>query len=185
MPFRQICLLILSFLLITLPSAAQEGKETDAFPASWTGKWKGNLKIYNADGLAQSVPMELHILPVDSAGIYTWTIIYGPDPEAGKRPYLLKPVNPEKGIYSIDEQNTIVMENYLLGNKLFGRFEVMGSLLLSTVEKRGETLTYEIISGSTDPASNSGDTEVNGEDIPPVKDFPVTVRQYAELSLIR
>ena len=135
MRFLRVCLLIITLFTFMDYSKAQNGSGLETFPNSWAGKWKGDLNIYNATGLAQSVPMELHILPVDSTDYFTWTIIYGPDRQAGLRPYLLKPVDQEKGVYSIDEQNTIVMENFLLGNKLYGRFEVMGNLLLSTVEK--------------------------------------------------
>lgn len=125
--------------------------------------------------------MELHILPIDTTGQYTWTIIYGLDAEAGRRPYILKTIDANKGFFEIDEQNSIAMEAYFLHDKLFNRFTVMENMLLSTTELRDGQLIFEIISGSLVPASRTGDTVVNGEKIPPVATLPITVLQRAVL----
>jgi hypothetical protein len=126
----------------------------------------------------------LHILPLDSAGRYSWTIIYGEDKEAGRRSYELAPIDPEKGFYAIDEKNSIVLESYLLGGKLFSSFEVMGNHILSSYEKRGEELLFEIISGRMDPVSVTGGQEGDESGIPPVKAFPVIVTQRAALKRV-
>ncbi len=120
--------------------------------------------------------MELHILPLDS--VYTWTIFYGED---DKREYLLKTVDAEKGWYQIDEQNTIALDAILIHGKLYSRFEVMGTLLLSMVELVGEELHYEIISGKTEPLTINGEAMHEGEEIPEVKAFPVGARHVAVL----
>ena len=167
--------LCLLFLWIGLSANAQDSLQLD-FPAEWAGVWAGELNIYSPQGLQQSVPMELHILPLDS--FYTWTIVYGQQP----RNYLLKPLQPEQGLYLIDEQNSIGMEATLINGKLYSRFEVMGNLLLSTVEQQADgRLRYEIISGSLEALSTSGGERVNGEDIPEVKAYPVGVQQLAFL----
>lgn len=126
--------------------------------------------------------MQLHILPLDSVGQYSWTIIYGPDLEAGRRAYVLNTIDAAKGHYEIDERNTIAMEAYFLQDKLFSRFTVMENLLLSSTEMRNGQLVFEIISGSLVPASQTGDAVVDGEKIPPVATLPVTVLQRAVLS---
>jgi len=43
---------------------------TEVFPASWVGEWKGEVKIYNAKGVKQEVPMQLHVRPLDSLNHY-------------------------------------------------------------------------------------------------------------------
>lgn len=167
--------LFLLLLLIGLSANAQDSLQA-GFPADWAGVWAGELNIYSPQGLQQSVPMELHILPRDS--FYTWTIIYGQQP----RKYLLKPLQPAQGRYLIDEQNSISMEATLINGKLYSRFEVMGNLLLSTVELQADgRLRYEIISGSVEALSTSGGGQVEGEDIPEVKAYPVGVQQLAYL----
>lgn len=164
----------------SLANAAAQGQDSLEFPVSWEGEWAGILQIYHAKGLAQELPMELHILPTDSAW-HTYRIIYGEDKVAGLRDYLLKPLRPELGIYLIDEQNTIAMEANYIGGALYSRFEVMGSLLLSTAYLDGGELHYEIISGQHEAVRASGGQSHEGEDIPEVKAFPVQVRQVARL----
>jgi len=174
---------ILFFALNTLVLFAQNPLDSLSFPVSWEGIWKGELEIFNARGLTQSLPMELHILPIDSADRFTWTIFYGTDTIAGKRAYELVSIDAEKGLYAIDEKNSIQMEGYLLGGKFFQRFEVMGNLLLTSTEKISKTeLIWEIISGKLEAVNSTGKKEVEGEEIPEVKTYPIHILQRAKLT---
>ena len=83
--------------------------QKDSFPISWFGRWKGNLEIYNAKGLKQTVPMMLIMDKTDTAGIYKWHIQYGEDTAKGLRPYLLRTIDVTKGLYVCDELNSIRM----------------------------------------------------------------------------
>ena len=178
-------LIVLFFFLNVHFIAAQTTIDSLTFPASWEGIWRGNLEIFNHEGLKQTLPMELHILPISDSDRYTWTIFYGEDKVAGKRDYELVPVDTSKGIYAVDEKNSIAMEGYLLGGKYFQRFEVMGSLLLTTTEKIDDkTLIWEIISGKLEAVSSTGKQEVDGEEMPEVKAYPVNVLQRARLVLL-
>lgn len=169
----------LFFLAAALSVSAQGSPDSLGLPDEWIGKWAGTLEIYSLQGKQQELPMELHILPRDS--FYTYSIIYGPDKEEGLRDYLLKPVRPEMGWYKIDEQNTIEMDVYLLNGKMYSRFDVMGSLLLSTAEVKDGVMTYEIISGKLEAIRTTGNQTFDGEDIPEVNSFPIQVRQVAYL----
>lgn len=156
-------------------------QDTLAFPQDWEGIWQGDLEIHTAKGLAQTVPMELHVLPTDSTHRYTWSIIYGEDKEAGKRPYELVIIDAENGIYAIDEKNSIQLEAYFIKDKFFSRFEVMGTLLLTSEQLIGDELIFEIIAGKMEPVSVTGSEVVNGDTIPPVQAFPINVMQRAIL----
>ena len=172
------CLVL--FLTLNTNLGAQGG-----FPESWSGKWGGTLEIFSAAGLSQAIPMQLHILPIDSTDRYSWSIIYGEDIEKGLRAYELIPVNPAMGHYQVDEKNGIILDAFLLGDKLFERFEVMGNLLLTMTEMRGEQLYWEIISGSLEPIQTTGGEEYEGEDIPPVNGYNVKVMQRAILERMK
>ncbi|GAB4251230.1 MAG: hypothetical protein Kow0027_15090 [Saprospiraceae bacterium] len=152
------------------------------FPDDYIGKWAGQLRIYNGEGLAQELPMQLHILPTDSTGRYSFTLIYGTDTLAGKRAYELVVLDQEKGLYLIDEKNTIRMEAYYLGGKLWQNFEVQGSVLNTMLWREGEELVWELSYGSSAPASTSGGQLHEGEEIPEVKAYPVNGVQRARLS---
>lgn len=161
------------------PDSAMAGADT--FPESWLGNWVGELNIYSANKLVQTIPMELELLAMDTSDNYSWAIIYGADREAGRRPYELEIVDAEKGIYRIDEKNSIKMESFLYGNKLYCQFSVMNSQILCTYEKAGESMIFEIISGNTEPISITGGEIVGEEEIPKVQTFPISVMQKAVL----
>ncbi|MCB0553533.1 MAG: hypothetical protein KDD02_08285 [Phaeodactylibacter sp.] len=171
-------ILLFTALVFSQLLSAQDTDNT-LFPASWAGIWAGRLEIFNPEGKVQEVPMELQIRNLDTA--YTWTIIYGEGEKADRREYLLRAVKSQFGLYEIDEQNTIVLDETYIGGKLFSRFEVMGNLLLSTTEVVGDEMHYEIISGKSEPRRITGGREFEGEQIPEVKSMPVVIRQYALL----
>jgi hypothetical protein len=167
-------------LLFSFAAFQAQGQESQPFPAGWAGIWAGELEIFSVRGKVQSVPMELHIAQIDSA-TWTWVIIYGEDKVAGKRDYLLRVVNAAMGLYDIDEQNSIVLNSSYLGGKLVEMFEVEGTLLLSTTEKAGDQLIFEILAGGSQPVKTTGGQKVGEEDIPEVKGFGLTTRQKAVL----
>lgn len=172
---------IITLLLAFAGSLLLLSAQTDDFPAQWAGQWQGELVISTVRGEQQRLPMELHILPVADS-TFTFTIIYGEPTPDNTRPYLLYPVDRAKGRYVIDEQNEILLDNFLINGKFYSRFEVMGSLLLTTLEQQGEHLIYEIIAGPLEPIRMSGDTTVNEEEIPPVGSYQINVQQRAVLS---
>ncbi len=177
MHLRQRLLLIL--LVITTALSAQTDS-IPAFPQGFTGTWGGTLEIFNPKGMAQSVPMELHILPITDS-TYTYSIIYGEDKVAGKRDYLIKrgPDGPHHWI--CDEQNTILLDGYYLGNVYQSVFTVMGSYLVSNLEHRGDHLLYSIQVGSETAIRSTGNQTHEGEEIPEVKSFKSSGYQRARL----
>lgn len=156
--------------------------ETDAFPQSWLGNWIGDLNIYKENKLVQTIPMELEMAAIDTSDNFVWAIIYGEDKVVGRRSYELEILDDEKGIYRVDEKNSINLESYLFGNKLYSQFSVMESQLLCTYEKVDDKMIFEIISGSIEPVSTTGGLVIDGEEIPKVKTFPITIMQKATLS---
>ncbi len=178
MKFENLPLLIVSLLFRFSSISAQT---TFEFPESWQGKWKGEMEIFAGGKLAQKLPMQLHILPTDSAGIFTYRIVYGTDTLAGDRPYLIRAIDKAKGKFVIDEQNSIKIEAYLLGNSLTSAYEVEGNFIFDILEKRGDTLFWRLFSSKTLATSITGDKMQGEEKIPPVKAFPIGVLQQAEL----
>jgi hypothetical protein len=155
----------------------------DGFPASWAGNWSGTLDIFNGKGKVQSVAMtiEIHKIDTSTEGRYSFGLIYG-SKDQDWRPYELVPVSPERGIWKVDEKNSIVMECFLYGPKLACWFVVQNSRVLCTYEKLDEnSMVFEVISGAETAMSTTGNTKVGEEEIPEVKTFPVAVFQRARL----
>ncbi len=174
---RIFAILLLSFSTI----ASIQAQKTSTFPDTWSGQWTGDLEIYSGTGLLQKVPMALNIQPTDSSSVYTWELIYGSGDKQSVRPYKLMVVDREKGQYLIDENNSIILQGYLLGGKFYNRFKVGDNLLLTTTELLGDNLIFEVISGKSDAIKTTGGQVVDGEEVPPVDGYEIMVRQKAVL----
>lgn len=158
---------------INKPSAATS---TDSlpFPASWAGNWAGSLDIYSPKGVVKTIPMFLEINKIDTSltGRYTWGMVYV-SKEKDWRPYELAPVEPARGIWRVDEKNSISMESFLFGSKLLCWFVVEGNRILCTYEKTdANTIVFEVMSGKEAAISITGNTKQGEEDIPEVKTYP-------------
>ena len=162
--------------------AWSQAPDAPVFPAAWEGSWHGTLEIFNGRGKVQSVPMwvEIHKIDTSTTGRYTFGLIYG-SKEQDDRPYELVPVAPDKGLWKIDEKNSIVMESFLYGPKFLCWFVVQGNRVLCTYELRGDELLFEIYSGLEASVSSTGKTKQGEEEIPEVKTFPFSVFQRAVL----
>lgn len=177
-PLRSFLLIIFLCFLVPSPALAQDSVD---FPASWQGEWTGDLVISTGQGEQQRVPMILRILP-QADSTFSFALVYGEDTPENTRPYAIRAVNPAQGHFETDEHNSILLDDFLINGKLYSRFEVMGNLLLTTLEKQGDHLIYEIISGPLEPLRTTGDTLLDGEEIPPVNSYTIRVQQRAVLS---
>ncbi len=176
---------LILLILCTLPFLLQAQTEVSPqFPQDFTGKWGGQLDVFRPEGVVQTVPMELHILPLTDTS-YTYTIIYGEDKVAGKRDYFIFQGADGQHHWVCDEQNTILLDGYYLGKTYQSVFTVMGTYLVSNLEHRGDHLVYSIQSGKEDPVRKTGNAVHQGEDIPPVSSFKIAGYQRATLHLIK
>jgi len=150
-PFM-IRILILFFTLHGTGIMAQQ----QSFPESWTGNWKGELNWYKTGNpVPQKVNMELRIQPADTAGQYTWQLIYG-SPTEDNRPYLLRPVDQAKGHWVVDEKNGILLDQYWTGDKLCGAFTVKKSTIINKYWMEGDKLMVDFLTIGSIPVSSSG-----------------------------
>jgi hypothetical protein len=143
---------MLPLLLFSFIANAQQSK----FPQSWTGNWKGELQ-WNKTGndTVQKVKMELHIQPFTEAGKYNWQIIYGNN-KADNRPYILFAKDSAKGHWAIDENNGIILDQFLIGDKFCGAFTVQNSTIINSYWLEGDKLIVEFYNLNLKTPFNSG-----------------------------
>ena len=182
---RKYCILF-TFLGILFTACSKKNYTSEflpkeKFPQTWFGIWSGELNIYSPQGVKQTIPMELEIGPTNQEDVFIWAITYGEDKVNGRRSYELKVINVEQGLYVIDEKNTIELESYLYHNRFISRFEVQGNLLICTYEKRKEEIVFEVIAGAHQPGITSGGETFEGNEIPVVQSYPISVSQRAFL----
>jgi hypothetical protein len=155
--------------------SAQE--EIIKFPHDFFGNYTGTLMMYNDKGITEH-PMEFHLQPTNIPTQYTYTLIYGNGEQRQERLYTLKEKDVQKGIYVVDENNGILLENRVVKNKLYTLFEVNGSLLTTFITFENDHLLFEIVFVDTKKKQKSGGTQ---EEIPEVFSYPIQVVQQAML----
>jgi hypothetical protein len=175
---KKITVLLLA-VLFALPLLAQpaDGKrphrgrglfakpEAPRFPASFLGHWKGTMLWYRGTDTPKAVPMELHIMPTDSAGKYTWQLIYG-EAREDNRPYHLIAKDSAKGHWVIDEHDGIILDQFWVGNCFTGAFTVQSSTIVNNYRIENHQLIVEFYSIGAKPIARTG----KGDDETPYVD---------------
>ena len=165
------------FLLYFIPSFSQ----SESFPQSWEGNWKGELLWYPAPNKeARKIMMELRIHPADSAGAWDWQIIYGTEQE-DNRPYKLIAKDTSSGHWVIDENNGIVLDQYRIADRFCGAFTVQTSTIVNNYRLTGGRLEVEFYTLSSKPVATTGK---GNEDSPFVDSYKIAAYQKAVLERI-
>lgn len=125
-------------------TVAQKTNPT-TFPYTFIGNWKGKMQWMVAGKPSQTFSMQLRIQPADTAGQYTWQIIYGDD-NKDNRPYILKPVDTAKGHWIVDENDGILLDSYVHGNAVHGAFTVQGNTIVDNYKVENGKMYVEFFS---------------------------------------
>lgn len=161
---------LLFFSLIFTTANAQKIN----FPHDYVGIWKGTLEIHGVSGM-RNVPIELHIVPTNDPARWAWKTIYD---NKDVRDYVLVVLDAEKGKYQIDEDNGIIFDMRLFGNKSFICFEVKGYYLYESYIFNEDSIFFELTSSSPQQVTKSGK---GTEDSPTVTSYPQVAYQKALL----
>jgi hypothetical protein len=168
---------ILLFALLICASLIYAQKKT--FPETWIGNWKGELQWFKTGkSTPQKVTMELRIQKTDTAGQYTWQIIYG-SPSEDNRPYILFAKDTAAGHWVIDEKNGIVLDQFWVGNKFAGAFTVQNSTIVNNYWMENGKLMVEFYSIAAKPIATTGD---GTDESPKVDSYKVGSFQKAVLT---
>lgn len=154
-------------------------------PEAWGGHWKGPMAVSSRGAASpDGLRMELRVGQREEAGRREWTIIYdGPVPGMRQeRKYTLVDVDSAKGLYAIDENNSIVLRATFLDGTLSCPFEVGGSMYWTSYRMLdaggpSERLEVTLTGVALDkPATTGGE-----KGTPSVRTWEVTSVQRAEL----
>lgn len=122
--------------------------------------------------------MQLKIQPADTAGQYTWQIIYG-DEGKDNRPYLLKPVDTAQGHWIIDERDGIILDSYVHGNAIHGAFTVQGNTIIDNYKIENGKMLVEFFTVKLSEKNVSGKGTT---DIPLVESYKIAGYQTGMLT---
>lgn len=162
---------------VTIASKNAQTRTPLSFPASFAGVWSGKLHWYPVNKASQIVDMQLHILPADTAGQYTWRIVYG-NPGTDDRPYVLKAVDTAAKHWIVDERNGILLDGYWIHDRFVSSFSVGNTTITDSYALNGEEMVVEFYSTQKTPISKTGK---GTEESPAVESYRVSSYQRAVL----
>ena len=126
------------------------------FPDRCLGVWKGTLHLYNQGVVKDSVPVRMTVARTADPAVWAWKTEYLSAKNPVVKDYALKLTDKAANRYVTDEGNGILLDTYLVGNKLYNVFEVSGNLLTATYERVGESLIFEVTSGKKGETTGEG-----------------------------
>lgn len=152
------------------------------FPEDWLGTWEGNFIGYNQMNKVYELTMRMEITETENPNRWHWKTIYPATAQTEEivKDYYLEVVDLEKGHFITDEDNSILLDTYLVENTFYSRFLVQNNLILSMYRWENEKIHFEIVFGNDEPIQTTG----GEEDIPEVQSYTIPIIQKATLEKI-
>lgn len=142
------------FLIFIFTS--NSGFSQKQFPADYQGVWKGELTIYGGTRILQKAMMQLTIKSTEIDSVYTYQLQYGEGSGADIRDYQLIILDQEKGVFEIDEKNSIVLPAQQFHNKIVSTFVVEASMIQYVYNLFDDRIQVEVFSGPYEPSHFTG-----------------------------
>jgi hypothetical protein len=143
-------------LFLFLIFSSISGFSQKQFPAEYEGVWKGELSIYAGTRVVQKAKMQLTIQSTDVDSVYTYQLQYGEGNGADIRDYQLNILDQDKGMFEIDEKNSIVLPAQLFHNKVVSTFIVEGNMIQFVYNLFEDRIQVEVFSGPHEAATFTG-----------------------------
>lgn len=151
------------------------------FPDAFLGEWKGKLSWMVPGKETREFAMSLEVKKKDSVNTYNWFIKYG-DNKTDIRPYTLKLIDTAKQQWAIDEDNGIILDNYVAGNCLQGSFTVMNNTIVNNYCVESGKMRVEFFTIRLTDKKTSGKGTA---DSPSVDSYRMAGYQYGLLEKVR
>lgn len=122
--------------------------------------------------------MMIEISQADSAHKFLFKTIYNTGDKADVRDYTLIEKDKKKGLYVVDEHNSILIAEAFHQNILVSNFSVQGTQLTILYRFEAEQIVFEVFAGSTNAFLTTGG---KSDEIPEVKSYLMGNYQKAVL----
>lgn len=173
-------IVLLAFIL----SGSFAVRAQSGFPVKWLGSYAGELYIEFPDGIRDTMPVTLDLLPTPTANRWTYRVSYFSkkwgnivkDYELFWNDSLKSPNH-----FMLDEKDGILIDEMFMNNRFYATFEAEGNIFASLLEKTKTGLYMEI--RCTDPKRGAHTTsapDAQGKSYTVSSNYTYTV-QYAHL----
>lgn len=138
-------LLGLLLLLSTLPTVAQN------FPEDWLGNYSGEMYLGNiASSETDTLPVTLEFLTEIEDSVWSYKMTYNSE-QFGVivKDYKIRATKSgDTRKLLLDENNGIVMEMSLMDGTMYGMYEVLGTMFISTLKYEDGALYFDLFGAS-------------------------------------
>jgi hypothetical protein len=136
--------LLICFTLIAFSSTSQtkrvNGTDKDfpteiAFPKAYYGEYGGNVRVSNATGVLQNVPIEFTFATGENENTskYTLSFILGKG-KTQTQSFTIIPKDIDQGLYLIEGSDGSVFIGNLIDNVLYSTFEMNENIMMTEIE---------------------------------------------------
>ncbi|TMP40504.1 hypothetical protein CWB96_03145 [Pseudoalteromonas citrea] len=123
---------MLPILLSSIVFSSVAAHASSTIPDGWAGLYKGECDLISPQrGAYLNFAMSLEIANQEN-GEVSWVLTYGSAPSQSIRNYNLLTIDETKGHYAIDENNGIIIDQFLVGNEFVSMFEIGSSKIQTT-----------------------------------------------------
>ena len=151
----------------------EEDVKTEGIGA-WQGNWRGTCSLKAAGGNDMQSPFEMEFgLQPGSNGNWDWTTVYHLPQGKQTRAYTLK--QEAHGHYVVDENNGILLDQFLIEDGFSSLFTVNGRVLHVDYQHRGNHIEVKMDMYSLQNPRRSGSSQN------PVSSFSMRSRQACKL----
>ena len=127
----------------------------------WHGSWQGECRYQEPGSIdVEYIPMTIEISPV-SANEVSWNMHYYRSSGDIIKNYTLRLVDEATGHYVMDENNGILIDEYLRQNHFLSNFVVNKRHITTNTELNDNVLTYHAYAFGTSPIRRSKKTGVS------------------------
>lgn len=152
--FYQCLHIAFCLLLLVTPVRAD-----DLLPDRMAGSWTGNLDIWSGGVKRDSVPVTLTIAS-RGRDRWQWKMEYHSKTNPMVKDYELRVKDRTKGHFITDEGGGVILEDFVIGDKMVSQFETQGIWLTSTQELRDGKLMFEVTAGKRSDIPSTGVTNI-------------------------
>jgi len=114
------------------------------------GVWEGSLEMYNAksqEASSEKPKVTFTVQTIIEDSLWTWRTDYESERFGHiTKDYKLVAKDVKKGMYLLDEGDNLILDQRVIGTKMYSVFEVENMVLSASYELIGEHLIFEVLS---------------------------------------
>lgn len=176
-------ILYILFCLCILGSCTQlQAQMTSWGHHNWIGHWNGSIEIFSKKQNADTIKMSLSVENIDNTDSLSWTIVFDTGKDIIEKPYYIVADSSQSNLYYIDERNSIVLKQYLLGPNFVNAYQVMEhNYLVNYQLLSNKKMLFSIFVIPAEVEGQTGGGVHEGQTIPTVENYRVKMIQQGTL----